>query len=129
MRLKILFPFGIFADVADVSRIVIDTTAGSFGLLPNRLDCVAALVAGILCYETNSTGEVFVAIDEGTLVKSGPEVLVSVRRAQAGGDLDELRTAVTKQFLTRSAEEQNVREVMARMESGFIRRMAGLNHE
>jgi F-type H+-transporting ATPase subunit epsilon len=129
MRLKILLPFGVFADVGDVSRIVVDTTAGSFGLLPHRLDCVAALVAGILSYVTDSTGEVFVAVDEGTLVKTGPEVWVSVRRAQAGGDLGQLREAVAEQFMKRSDEERSVREVMARMESGFIRRMAGLHHE
>ena len=129
MRLKVLLPFGVFADVADVSRIVVDTTAGSFGLLPRRLDCVAALVAGILCYETDVAGEVFVAVDEGTLVKSGAEVLVSVRRAQAGGDLAELHTAVAEQFLTLSDEERGVRQVMAKMESGFIRRLAGLHHE
>ena len=129
MHLKILLPFGVFADAADVSRIVVDTAAGSFGLLPHRLDCVAALVAGILCYETDGAGEVFVAVDEGTLVKSGAEVLVSVRRAQAGSDLDELRADVGEQFLTLSDEEQGVRRVMAKMESGFISRLAGLRDD
>jgi F-type H+-transporting ATPase subunit epsilon len=64
---------------------------GSFGLLPHRLDCVAALAPGILIYETEAEGEVYVAVDEGVLVKTGPDVLVSVRRAIRGTDLGQLR--------------------------------------
>ena len=62
-----------------MTRIVAESAGGSFGLLPRRLDCVAALVPGILVYETPARGEVFVAVDEGVLVKSGRNVLVSVR--------------------------------------------------
>mgnify|MGYP001152456973 CR=1 FL=1 len=49
---------------------------------------VAALEAGILMYETKTGGEVFVAIDEGILVKAGRDVLVSVRQALGGTDLE-----------------------------------------
>jgi F-type H+-transporting ATPase subunit epsilon len=52
MNLKVLLPFQVFAEKADVSRIVASTSAGSFGILPHRLDCVAALTPGILVYET-----------------------------------------------------------------------------
>ena len=45
MNLKVLLPFQIFADKTGVSRIVAETREGSFGLLPHRLDCVAALSA------------------------------------------------------------------------------------
>ena len=48
MNLKILLPFQIFAEKTNVSRIVAETREGSFGILPHRLDCVAALVPGIL---------------------------------------------------------------------------------
>ena len=71
MNLKVLLPFQIFAEKTGVSRIVAETRDGSFGLLPHRLDCVAALVPGILTYETISDGEVFVAVDQGVLVKTG----------------------------------------------------------
>src|SRR5271170_7793742 len=80
MNLKILLPFQIFAEKTGVSRIVAETREGSFGLLPHRLDCVSALTPGILTYQTESDGEVFVAVDQGVLVKSGADVLVSVRR-------------------------------------------------
>ena len=48
MNLKVLLPFQVFTDEDGVSRIVAETRTGSFGLLPHRLDCVAALAPGIL---------------------------------------------------------------------------------
>lgn len=124
MNLRILLPFRIFADKNGVVRIVAETSAGSFGLLPKRLDCVAVLVPGILIFEMKEEGEVYVAVDEGILVKTGTEVLVSVRNAIEGNDLASLRESVKKEFLNLDAQEQNVRRVMAKMESGFIRRFA-----
>jgi F-type H+-transporting ATPase subunit epsilon len=129
MTLKILLPFQIFAEKAGVARIVAETPDGSFGLLPHRLDCVAALAPGILTYETAADGEVFVAVDEGVLVKTGPDVLVSVRRALGGKDLGQLREAVTREFLTLDEHEQSVRTVMAKLETGFLRRCATFQHE
>ena len=129
MHLKVLLPFQVFADKAGVSRLVAETRGGSFGLLPHRLDCVAALAPGILTYETEADGEVFVAVDEGVLVKTGPDVLVSVRRALGGKDLGQLREAVTKEFLTLDEHEQSVRTVMAKLETGFLRRFATFQHE
>jgi F-type H+-transporting ATPase subunit epsilon len=129
MNLKILLPFRIFAEKADVSRIVAETREGSFGLLPHRLDCGAALAPGILVFETERDGEVYVAVDEGVLVKTGPDVLVSVRRALAGTDLGQLRDAVEREFLTLDEHEQSVRAVLAKMEGDFIRRMAAFHNE
>ncbi|MEJ2652620.1 MAG: F0F1 ATP synthase subunit epsilon [Gammaproteobacteria bacterium] len=129
MHLKILLPFGIFAEKTDVSRIVAETSTGMFGLLPQRLDCVAALTPGILIYETEAEGEVYVAVDEGVLVKTGTDVLVSVHRALSGVDLGRLRDAVEQEFLTLNEHEQSVRSVLAKMESDFIRRMAAFHNE
>ena len=129
MHLKVLLPFQVYADKTGVSRIVAETQAGSFGLLPHRLDCVAALTPGILIYETEGDGEVFVAVDEGVLVKTGPDVLVSVRRAIGGTDLGQLRTAVEKEFLTMDNREQNVRSVTAKLEIGLMRRFVKFQHE
>ena len=129
MNLKVLLPFQIFADTTGVSRIIAETQEGSFGLLPHRLDCVAVLVPGILIYETDSDGEVFVAVDEGVLVKTGADVLVSVRRALLGKDLGKLREAVEKEFLTLDENERSVRSVMVKLETGFLRRLATFHHE
>ena len=129
MDLKILLPFQIFADKGSVSRIVAETHDGSFGLLPHRLDCVAALAPGILTYQTAADGEVFVAVDEGVLVKAGAQVLVSVRRAIGGKDLGQLRLAVEREFLTLDAHEQSIRSTIAKMETDLLRRMARFQDE
>ncbi len=129
MNLKILVPFQVFAEKTGVSRIVAETREGSFGLLPQRLDCVAALAPGILIYEDEAEGEVYVAVDEGVLIKTGSDVLVSVRNATAGTDLGQLREAVEREFLHLDEREQSVRSVLAKMESGFIRRLAEFHHD
>jgi F-type H+-transporting ATPase subunit epsilon len=129
MNLKILLPFQIFAEQTGVTRIVAETREGSFGLLPHRLDCVAALVPGILIYQPESGGEVLVAVDEGVLVKTGADVLVSVRRAIGGTNLEQLHAAVEKEFLTLDENEQSVRTAVAKLETGFLRRFATLQHE
>jgi F-type H+-transporting ATPase subunit epsilon len=129
MHLKVLLPFQIFTEQTGVLRIVAETREGSFGLLPHRLDCVAALAPGILSYETVADGEIFVAVDEGVLVKTGPEVFVSVRRALRGTGLGQLRDAVEREFLTLNDHEQSVRSVMAKLEMGFLRRFASFQHE
>ena len=129
MNLRVLLPFKVFADKSGVSRIIAETRAGSLGLLPRRLDCVAALAPGILTYETEAEGEVYVAVDEGVLVKTGADVLVSVRQAIGGTDLGQLREAVEQEFLTLNEHEQSVRSVLAKMESDFIRRMVTFHND
>lgn len=126
MTLKVLLPFEVFADETAVVRIVVETSQGSFGLLPRRLDCVAALVPGIVSYEAEGQGEVFLAVDEGVLVKTGPAVMISVRRALRGKDLARLRDGVAQEFLTLDAQEKALRTAMARLETGFLRRLATL---
>lgn len=124
MRLKVLLPHQVYAEIDDVLRIVAETPQGSFGLLPQRLDCVAPLAAGILTYETAAEGEVYVAVDEGILVKAGSDVLVSVRNAVGGMDLGELRATVEQEFANLDENERQLRAVLAKLESGFVRRFA-----
>ena len=129
INLKVLLPFQIFVEKKGVKRIVAQTLQGSFGLLPHRLDCTAALTPGILTYETEADGEVYLAIDQGVLVKAGMDVLVSVRNAIGGTDLDKLHEAVKREFLNVDQQEKNVRSVLAKMESGMIRRLVEFQHE
>lgn len=129
LQLKVLLPFQVFADVTGVTQLVVETAGGSCGLLPQRLDCVAALVPGILSYQTAADGEVFLAVDEGVLVKTADQVLISVRRALRGSDLDQLRAAVEEEFLSLNAEQQSVRAVMAKLESGFLQRFVAFQQE
>jgi F-type H+-transporting ATPase subunit epsilon len=121
LTLKILLPNKVFAELKEVQRMTAETAQGSFGILPKRLDCVAALVPGILSYETETGKKNYLAINEGILVKTDTEVLVSVRNAIAGTSLGKLRESVESEFKNLDEAEKNVRSVMVKLESGFIR--------
>lgn len=129
MNLKVLLPFQIFAERADVVSIVAETRGGSYGFLPHRRDCVAALPPGILTYETEADGEFFVAVDDGVLVKTGADVLVSVHRAVGGTDLGELRETIEREYLNLNEREKSARLVVTKMEDDFIRRIASIQHD
>lgn len=128
MNLKILLPFMVFADKTDVSRIIAEGGDGSFGLLPHRLDCVTSLVPGILTYETEADGIIYVAADAGVLVKVGSDVLVSIHHAVAGTDLTQLHDAVKRRFLTLDQSERQLHKVLDKMEGGLIGRFAEFEH-
>lgn len=126
MNLKILLPFGVFAEKQNVKSIMVETQEGAYGILPNRLDGVAALVPGILTYQTEGGHEIYVAVDEGVMAKTGADVLVSVRNAIGGKDLGKLRKAVDQEFKELHRHEKDIQTVVARLESGFIRQLQKL---
>lgn len=128
MHLKILLPFKVLADVKNVTRIVIETTEGSYGFLPNRLDCTALMKPGILTYETEGS-EKFVAVDRGVMVKAGNEVLVSVRNGVGNAPLGKLREVVDKELKHLDEQEKQVQSVLAKIESGFIRSLEKLKRQ
>tara|TARA_R110002167_G_scaffold73942_31_gene207393 strand:- start:11352 stop:11741 length:390 start_codon:yes stop_codon:yes gene_type:complete len=126
MQVKILLPHQVFAELTDVSSLVIDTPKGSFGILPNRLDCITPLVPGILTYQTGNQDSHYIAIDEGIFVKTGKQVMISVRRAIKGNTLDELKKTVELEFLNLDQEQQELRSVLAKLESGFLKQFSAL---
>ena len=129
MQLKVLLPSRVCVDNVDVVRIVAETREGSFGILPNRLDCVAALAPGILTYQEKEGGPVYLAVAEGVLVKVGAQVLVSVRDAIGGSDLGRLQEAVKQQFLKLDKQQRDVHDALARMEGRFVGQIVELFHE
>jgi len=121
--LKILLPNKVFAKHNNVLRIIVDTLEGSYGILPNRRDCTAALTPGILTYQIEIGKDVYIAIDQGIFVKKGNEVFVSVRQAIQGIGLSQLRDAVKKEFLTLDQKQQEIRFAMDKLESNFLQRL------
>ena len=97
--------------------------------MPHRLDCVAALAPGILIYQLGAQPEIYTAVDEGVLVKTGIDALISVRNAIGGTDLGQLHAAVQQQFLHLNERQQSVRSVMAKMATHFISRLAEFHRE
>jgi F-type H+-transporting ATPase subunit epsilon len=124
MRLKILLPDQVLLDEA-VEKIVAEGQDGSFCLLPRHVDWAEALVPGILCLQTAADVEEFVAVDEGILIKQGPEVLVSTRNAVRSRDLAELQRVLRERIRNLDERERMARAALARLEALAVRRLAG----
>jgi F-type H+-transporting ATPase subunit epsilon len=121
MNLKVLLPAEVLVK-EDVAKVTAEAHNGSFCLLPKHVDFVAALVPGILSFETAGGREAFVAVDEGILVKCGEEVMVSTRNAMRGPDLGQLRRTVEERFKVLDDREKTARSAMVKIEAGFVRR-------
>lgn len=119
MRLRVLMPERVLVD-EEVSKVTAEAPGGSFCLLERHVDFVSALAPGLLSFERGG-GEEFIAVDEGILVKRGPSVKVSVRDAERGPELGELRAAIADRFRQRGELERKTRTAVARLQSDFIR--------
>jgi F-type H+-transporting ATPase subunit epsilon len=121
MNLKVLLPTELLVD-EEVTKLAAEAENGAFGMLPRHIDFVTVLVPGILSFATEDEREVFMAIDEGVLVKCGPDVTISTRRAVVGPDLEGLHQTVTTEFRRRDDREKATRSAIAKLEAGFVRR-------
>ena len=121
MRLQILVPSHVLLD-EPARKIIAEAENGHFCLLPRHVDFAAALVPGILTWWTPEGEEFFAAVDEGVLVKCGPEVLVSTRNGVRGPHLGALKQTVEQVFRRLDEQERKSRSALARMEADFARR-------
>ncbi len=99
---------------------------GGFGILPNHIDFVTALVPSVLTLVTPQSVEQVFGIDEGLLVKKGHIVDIAVRRGVQGDDLDTLRDMVRETFVEMDENERMARSALSRLEANMVRRFAEL---
>ena len=125
MRCKILLPSEIYLD-QEVSKVTAEAENGSFCLLPRHIDFVAALVPGLLSIEDDNGHEVFMAVDEGILVKKGPDVSVSTRNVATIPNLGQLREVIEEKFKVMDDREKAARTAAARLEADLVRRLMEL---
>lgn len=126
MRLKVLLPSQVLID-QEVAKVLGEAENGFFCLLPRHVDFLAALVPGLLSFVSRNGVEEFLAIDQGILVKCGPEVLVSTRNAVRGPDLGTLEQTVRDSFQRLDEQEEKARSAFAKLEAHFIRRFMDLD--
>lgn len=99
---------------------------GGFGILPNHIDYVTALVPSVMTLRmVDGTEEIF-GVDEGILVKKGHHVMVAVRRGVHGDDLATLKDTVQDSFIQMDEEERMARSALSRLEADMVRRFADL---
>jgi len=125
MKLKVLLPTEILVD-QEVTKVIAEAENGSFCLLPRHIDFVAALPPGILIFESAEGHEEFIAVDEGTLVKVGREVLVSTRNAVRSSELGTLKQIVEQEFRVLDDREKMTRSASAKLEADLVRRFIEL---
>ena len=125
MKLKVLLPIEILVD-QEVTKVIAEAENGSFCLLPRHIDFVAALPPGILIFESAEGHEEFIAVDEGTLVKVGREVLVSTRNAVRSSELGTLKQIVEQEFRVLDDREKMAHSASAKLEADLVRRFIEL---
>lgn len=125
MLLKILLPAEVMME-QEVKKIVAEAENGSFCLMPNHIDFVATLAPGIFSYEPVAGGQELLAMDVGTLVKKGSNVLVSTRNAVKAEELGKLKQVVIEQYDILDEREKLVRSASAKLEASLIRRFVEL---
>jgi len=108
-----------------VTKIIAEAQNGSFCLKPRHIDYVAALVPGILNFVEGET-ETFIAVNTGILIKQANNVLISVRYAIEGDDLDDLDRVVQEEFYVLDKKEQDTQIALEQLQADFIRRFVEL---
>ncbi|GAB6040055.1 F0F1 ATP synthase subunit epsilon [Endothiovibrio diazotrophicus] len=128
MKLKVMVPTEIVVD-EPATKVIAEAEDGQFCLLPRHIDFVAALVPGLLAFTDARGEEVYLAVDEGTLVKRDREVLVSVRHALRGESLEALHETLRRQFHELDEHERAARTALAKLEADAVRRFLELGSD
>jgi F-type H+-transporting ATPase subunit epsilon len=123
--LKILLPGKTFLK-REVKKITAEAENGWFCLLPKHVDFTTSLTPGILLLTTPEEKDVFLAIDEGILVKYGKEVVISTRNAIEGEDLGELKNRVEEIFIKTDEKEKDAQTALSKLEADFVRSFLNL---
>ena len=99
---------------------------GAFGILPNHVDFVTALVPSVMTLGMADGSEAIFGIDEGLLVKKGHGVVAAVLRGVRGDDLETLNETVNARFIEMDEEERQARSAFSKLEADVVRRFAEL---
>jgi F-type H+-transporting ATPase subunit epsilon len=108
------------------TRLTAVAANGAFGIWPNHVDFVAAIVPSVLTMFLADGSEEIYGLDEGLLLKKGHRVTVSVRRGVHGDDLDSLQGTVEASFLQMDEDERQARSALSRLEADMVRRFSEL---
>ncbi len=125
MQIYLRLPSKVLFDGA-ATQVKAQAADGSFGILPNHVDFVTALVPSVLLITQPDGQERFFGIDEGLLVKKGHKVEIAVRRAVQSDDLDSLGATVDGSFAGLEDEEKVARAALSRLEADMVRRFGTL---
>ena len=125
MQVRVLLPSSVLFE-GPATRVSATAVDGGFGILPNHVDFVTALVPSVLLVTPHDGPERIFGIDEGLLVKKGHTVEIAVRRGVPSDDLESLRKTVREHFAGMEDDERAARVALSRLEADMVRRFASL---
>lgn len=125
MQVSLRLPARILFE-GSATRLTTTAADGGFGILPNHVDFVTALVPSVLLITLPDGSERIFGIDEGLLVKKGHRVEIAVRRGVESDNLDSLRETVGGSFAAMEDDERAARAALSRLEADMVHRFASL---
>lgn len=129
MNLTILIPEKTYWQ-GRVKKVVGEAVNGYFCLLPAHIDFITIMVPGIFYTVTEDNREVYLAIGEGILLKTGSQVTLSTKNAIRGENLGNLKKQVEDEFKKINDQEREARNALQKLEADFVRRFLDLEaHE
>ncbi|WP_296424497.1 ATPase [Yoonia sp.] len=125
MHVTLRLPTKVLYD-GRVIRINAVAKNGAFGIMPNHIDFVTAIVPSVMTLGLADGSEEIFGLDEGLLVKKGHHVAVAVLRGVHGDDLGTLQQTVQDSFIEMDEDERRARSALSRLEANIVRRFAEL---
>jgi F-type H+-transporting ATPase subunit epsilon len=124
MRLQIVTPLAVEAELTDIASVRADDRTGSFVILPHHADFITVLAITVVewCTATDEKGHI--AVRGGILrVEGGDLVQIATRQAVSGPTLETLGTAVLDQLRDEAEAEAKTRVAATRLHMGLIRQL------
>lgn len=125
MDLTIWIPSGVWLQ-SRTSKVVASGLHGSFCLLPRHADAIAGLKPGLFSLETPEGSSLYLALDEGCLLKSRSQVTVVTLQAFASEHLETLAGRVRSMVREQDEGERRIRTALAGLESRIARGLFSL---
>ena len=125
MDLRILLPGKTYWQ-GRVKRITGEAINGFFCLLPRHVDFITIMTPGIFFALTEKEEDLYLAINEGILIKANEQVTLSTRSAVKGDNLGELKKEVEENFIKINQQEEGARSALQKLEADFVRRFLDL---
>ncbi|MEG6508969.1 F0F1 ATP synthase subunit epsilon [Methyloligella sp. 2.7D] len=124
MKLQIVTPLEIAADIDDVVSLRADDPTGSFTIWPHHADFLTTLAITVVEWKTGSGGTGHVAVRGGILrVEAGERIEIATRQAISGPTLEKLGPAVLDELRDEAEAEAKTRTGAARLHMGLMRQL------
>jgi len=124
MRLQIVTPLAVEADLTDIVTVRADDRTGSFMILPDHADFITVLAITVVEWSTAAGEKGHIAVRGGILrVEGGDLVQIATRQAVSGPTLETLGTAVLDQLRDEAEAEAKTRVAATRLHMGLIRQL------